>query len=199
MGGRIQASQFIPSSVGLTYPTLYPEGRILIPASFRSIFGKGSPPIEVSFCLSGKGFVSVHPSDKWPLLSERKRLTEAQKILLEVEPERLTPEEFETTQAFFRLLGGRYVAGIIQKKWLLPLPATIRSWLGIPSMPAQLNDPIESAATNTISKLLAVGTFGAIELWNEDQFKDALPTEASMFVQLTVNVNNILEHARISR
>jgi len=47
--------------------------------------------------------------------------------------------------------------------------------------------------------LIVVGSFGALELWNESQFKEALPAQHEDFTALTASVLQIFEHAASGR
>lgn len=203
MATRVRKLSVVPQSIGLSYAAPDNEGRITIPSAFRAIFTGAKPPINVAFWLLGRGFVGVYPADRWPMASERRLLEDAKKILTEVTPDRLTESQLGAVQLFFRLYACRYLDGTIKEMWRLLLPSVVRAWLGLPSLetkrrgngrpkrgrPARPNPP----------GLVVIGNFGSIELWNENDLKEALAVDASRFKELTTEVNQILDHVKATR
>ncbi len=171
------------------------------------MFGKRTPVITVGFTLAGRGYAIVQPADAWPPKTERASVCRLAEVAGTLPPSKLPADHLEETQAFFRLVACRYIPGEILKKWQLRIPAAVRAWLGLPPIPSSSRgDPscadegstkgdTEGQGKRALGGVIAIGTYGALELWSESALSLALPEQTKDFDALVTKISRHLAHA----
>lgn len=186
----------IPEGIGISYVAPDESGRVTIPSEFRGrVFGDAQPPFAVVLCLVGRGGVSMYPADRWPMLTERRLLEDAKKVLVEVDLDHLTPTQLGRAQIFFRLLACRYVDATIRENWRLLLPSAVRAWLRLPPLESKKRDKpqprVGRPKRHESPGLVVVGNIGAVEFWSENELQEAIRADSATFKELTTEMNEL--------
>jgi len=202
MAPRIRRQPFLPSYVGLSRVAIDTQGRVVVPSDLRAVFRGRKLPIRVTFTLSARGKAVISPSDTCPSGTEREVLDPTLELARRADPRRLPADHLQSVQDFFRVLACRFLDGEILAKWQLSLPAAVRSWLGlglIQSNPAKSGTPSgqrrQRKIRGTLGTAIVVGNFGALEIWNETDFRESVTESARNFDSLITQAATGLRHA----
>lgn len=202
MPSRLRQQGFLPSFVGFASVAIDAQGRIVVPAHLRGSLGGKTPPHDVTFSLTGRGFVTVAPRESCPSQAELTVIKPILDVASRVDPRKLPQDHAKTVRDFFRLLACRYFEGEIMAKWQLSLPASVRAWLGLglidrgaQTKRRAVQRGRQRAQRGKLGTALLVGNFGTLEIWNETSFEEHVREHARDFDGLATQANTSLQYA----
>ena len=202
MGSKVRRPSSTEPAIGVTFATLDADGRITIPDEFQPSLSSKGPPFDVALCLSERGCVTIYPADRWPVISERRLIEDAKKVVTEVPVTELTADQLGAAHVYFRLLACRHLTATIKPGWRLALPSIVRTWTRL--LPAELRAKAGPRKRGRPPKtggpgLVVVGNFGAVELWNETDLQKSLRDDAARFKALTTEMNELWDRFKAIR
>ena len=202
MPSRLRQQGFLPSFIGFASVAIDAQGRIVVPVQLRDSLGGKTPPLDVTFSLTGPGFVTVGPRESSPSQAELAVIKPILDVASRTDPRKLPPDHAKVVRDFFRVLACRYFEGKIIAKWQLSLPAPVRAWLGLgligggaQTKRRTVHGGRQRTQKGELGTALLIGNLGAFEIWNETSFKELVPKQASDFDALATQANTSLQHA----
>jgi len=201
MPPRVHRATFVPPRIGIARVVIDAQGRIVVPTGLRAAWGDPTLPADVIFTLAGRGYVTVSLAATWPADDERTVIDPVLALAARADPASLPSDHLKKAQEFFRLIACRYLDGQVRKKWQLIVPAPVRAWLGVGHAVKDATQSKEMLGKERREErrspysLIAIGTFGALELWSEETLKDVLPVQAANLPALASETLQALRHA----